>query len=162
MMIDPAAPLSSWMPIVWYGGFQPGLPDLCVGRWPPGVAAATPWKLWAVETPAEREALLAALARPVPLRGGALDFASGPDAAVSRPGIGNQVLALYEPPAPGWPWITLGRWPPEIGRQVDAHRDVYTWDADLTEAAAHERIAQGFGDGILRAELYHLPSAGTA
>ncbi|MCF4130058.1 hypothetical protein [Methylobacterium sp. SyP6R] len=161
-MIDLAAPITSWMPIVWYGGFLPGLPDLCVGRWPPGISVETPWKLWAVETAAEREALLAALARPVPRRGGALDFAAGPDAAVRRQSSGDTVLALYEPPAPGWPWITLGRWPPEIGREVGAHRDIYTWDADLTEAAALDRIAQGVSNGVMRADLLTTPPAGTA
>lgn len=161
-MIDPDAPIDSWMPIVWYTGFRPGLPHLCVGRWPPGITVATPWKLWAVENPGEREALLAALARPVPRRDGALDFLSGPDAAVSRPGSGETVVALYEPAASGWPWITLGRWPREIGRQYGAYRDVYTWDADLTEAAAHERIAGGIGEGVKRADLLSRPPAGTA
>ncbi|KMO27210.1 hypothetical protein VQ02_33600 [Methylobacterium variabile] len=161
-MTDPDAPISSWMPIVWYKGYLPGLPDLCLGRWPADIATETPWKLWAVESAKERDALLAALARPVPRKGGALDFSAGPDAAVSRPGTGDPVLALYEPPAPGWPWITLGRWPREIGRQVEAHREVYTWDPDMTEAAAHDRIAQGIGDGMSRAELLSRPPAGTA
>lgn len=106
--------------------------------------------------------MLAALARPVPRRAGALDFRSGPDAAVSRPGSGDTVVALYEPPSPGWPWITLCRWPREIGRQYEANRGVYTWDADLAEAAAHERIADGIGQGVTRAELLCGPPAGTA
>ena len=33
-MIDPAAPRCSWKPIVWYGGFHPGLPNFCVGHRP--------------------------------------------------------------------------------------------------------------------------------
>lgn len=161
-MIDPTAPIISWMPIAWYDSFMAGLPDLCVGRWPPGIAVEVPWKLWAVETPEEREALLTALAQPVPRQDGALDFSSGPDAAVSRPGSGETVVALYEPAMSGWPWITLGRWPPEIGRQFGAHREVYTWDADLTETAAHERIADGIGEGVKRADLLRGPPAGTA
>lgn len=64
---------------------------------------------------------------------------------MSRTGSCETVVALYEPAASGWPWITLGRWPREIRRQYRAHRDLYTWDADLTEAAGHERIASGIG-----------------
>ncbi|KMO27209.1 hypothetical protein VQ02_33595 [Methylobacterium variabile] len=139
------------MPIVWYGGFLPGLPDLCVGRWPAGVAAKTPWKVWIVETPQERAALLASVAKPVAIRGGGLDFKSGPDAMVSGPIRGDSVIALYLPPEPGWPWFTVGRWPPEVALGIGAQREAYTWEADATEAAALDRIAR------MRSQMPHMP-----
>lgn len=48
-LIDLRAPIISWMPIAWYTGFMAGLPDLRVGRCPPGIAVEASWKLWAVE-----------------------------------------------------------------------------------------------------------------
>jgi len=161
-VIDPDAEIRSWLPIVWYNRFRTDLPDLCLGRWPPGITTVTPWKLWVVETDAERAALLAALARPVPRRDGALDFRSGPDAAVSQPGSGDTVMALYEPPSPGWPWITLGRWPREIGRQYGAERETYTWDVDLSSEDAVDRLSRNIGEGIRLADFIAKPAVGNA
>lgn len=143
-------PIKEWLPTSWYGGFLDGLPDLCVGRLPAafGCAGTDEWKVWIVETPAERAALTDALSRPVPICGGVVDFASGPDAAVSKidrnKHYGAPVAALYVPMEPGWPWITLFRLPsvaaagplaPELGRGV------YSYEVDSTEAAACERLA---------------------
>ena len=67
-------PINEWLPTTWYGGFLKGLPDLCVGKLPAafGRSSANPWKIWIVENPEERAALIDALARPVPMRGNAV------------------------------------------------------------------------------------------
>lgn len=103
MTLDLTAPIASWLPTAWYGGYVADLPDLCVGRWPPELARATGqrWKVWVVETPLERADLLAALARPVPRKGAAVDFSSGPDAAGSalHPQGGLLAPILFRPSA---------------------------------------------------------------
>lgn len=146
-MTDLSAPLQDWMPTVWYGGYLSGLPDLCVGRWPDEIARmhGQRWKLWIVTNAAETTRLTAALAQPVPRKGAALDFASGPDAAVHKPvRRGDDFVALYAPPAEGWPWITLVSLtlPPAAAAELGAARGRYTWDADDTESAALDRVAR--------------------
>jgi hypothetical protein len=137
MIPDLSRPIADWLPYVWYRHNVSGLtlPSLCVGRLP--TAFGRPWKWWIVETPAEEKALLAALARPVPMRLGMVDFQSGPDAAVSAPSSGPAVGALYAPPAQDWPWITLVRAPlPSQGLA----RGRYGIDVDMIESDALKRV----------------------
>jgi hypothetical protein len=61
-------------------------------------------------------------------------------AAVATQGHGEPCIALYVPPEPGWPWITIGRFTPEIGRAVGAARGLYTTEIDDAEAAAMRRL----------------------
>jgi hypothetical protein len=144
-------PVTKWLPTCWYGGYLKGLPDLLVGKFPTafGLAGIDQWKVWIVETPAERTALLDALSKPVPMRGDALDFASGSDAAVSnidrKKHYGAPVAALYQPSEQRWPWISLFRLPsvaaagplsPQLGRGV------YSYEIDPNEEAAQTRIAR--------------------
>ncbi|UWU23012.1 hypothetical protein N2601_08720 [Rhizobium sp. CB3060] len=144
-------PVKEWLPTCWYGGYLEQLPDLLVGKFPAamGLSGIDRWKVWIVETPAERVALLNALSKPVPMRGNMLDFASGPDAAASKidrsKHYGAPVAALYEPPEPDWPWITLFKLPSvatagPLSRELG--RGVYSYEVDPNEAAAHERLAQ--------------------
>jgi hypothetical protein len=157
MPIDFSQPIEEWLPTMTYPGYQAGLPDLVLGRFPPELVASSRrrFKSWIVETPAEMKALTEALARPVPqLRPGALDFKSGPDKAVTRRSSGQPFCALYVPPAPGWPWVVLSAWPAALAHQVGAERGRYTWDSFDTEAAAIElmariRIALGGGKIIV-------------
>ena len=143
MPLDLSAPISEWLPTVWYGGYLDGLPDLCVGRLPAAFGRSSPWKIWIVERPEERTALLRSLALPVPpAASGAVDLRAGPDAAVNRPGSGDPFLALYVPTEDGWPWITLGRFDSEVGRKIGLNRGVYSTETDDTERAAVERLAR--------------------
>lgn len=144
-MIDLAAPTNSWLPTVWYGGYLPDMPDLCVGRLPIEMSSArpSPWKIWIVESPRERKHLLRALEKPIARRGGAIDFRAELDAAVSAPGRGDPFLGLYPPLEPGWPWITIGRWPPTVGAVIGGMaRGVYSTETDNDEEAAHRRAAR--------------------
>ena len=141
-MIDTTAPLDSWLPVRWYGGYLSDLPDLCVGRWPAefGRMGSAAWKVWVVETPAETQALTASLRRPVPLRNGALDFKAGPDAAVSAPARdGAPFVALYEPPEQGWPWITVTATQPG---QLGLARGRYAYDTDESLDEALDRVSR--------------------
>lgn len=145
MTIDLSAPVAAWLPTVWYGGYLPDMPDLCVGRLPPEMRAgrASPWKIWIVESPRERKLLLRALEKPVALRAGAIDFRAELDAATGAPGRGDAFLGLYAPPAPDWPWITIGRWPPQIGAAMGGlARGVYSTETDDSEAAALDRLSR--------------------
>lgn len=143
-MIDIAAPIRDWMPTALYVGHRPGLPDVILGRWPADVRAAGAYKTWICETPAELAAVQAALARPVPRRGPALDFRAGPDRAVTSQAEGMEprgsiCVALYPPPEEGWPWLVL-LCVPYI--QPDTERGRYTWEAMPTEAAALDHLAK--------------------
>lgn len=140
-------PIKEWLPTKWYGGVLPGLPDLCVGKLPPAFGKS--WKVWYVETPAENIALHEALSKPVPLRGNSVDFASGPDAVVSKVDptkhYGETVVALYAPEGSdvGWPWITVCRLPSvtaagPLSRELG--RGVYSYDIDMSETAAMKRL----------------------
>ena len=62
------------------------MPNICVGKLPVafGRSDVDERKIWIVETPAERAALIDALSKPVPMHDGAVDFASRPDAAVGK------------------------------------------------------------------------------
>jgi hypothetical protein len=143
-MIDLDAPIARWLPTAWYPGYLEDLPDLCVGRWPPifNRTGDDAWKVWIVETPGERKALLNALARPVPRVDAGLDFRSGPDAAVSKPSTGAPFVALYPPPEPEWPAIVLCRWPVEIGRSIASARGRYTYETRHDEDAAIARVSE--------------------
>ncbi|MEW5423960.1 hypothetical protein [Amorphus sp. 3PC139-8] len=164
-MIDLSAPLETWMPTVWYGGFLLGLPDLCVGQWPQEIARAhgQAWKVWIVTNATETQRLTHALSKPVPRKGPALDFASGPDAAIRKPiRHAEDFVALYAPPAQAWPWITLVSltMSPQAAAELGAARGRYTWDADDSENAALDRVAR------LRARLpnapVHVPDGATS
>lgn len=140
MTPDLSLPIQDWLPTVWYRHPVVGhrLPAICVGRLPAAFGARR-WKWWIVENGDEESALRSALARPVPGAGGAVDFKSGPDAAVSRSGRGDAVAALYAPPDDGWPWLTLVRAP---AQSPDLARGRYAIDADMTETAALDRGAR--------------------
>ncbi|NKQ73425.1 hypothetical protein C3Y89_24290 [Rhizobium sp. UPM1132] len=149
-------PIKDWLPTVWYPGYLEGMPDLLVGKLPDEFqrTATDRWKIWIVENQNERKALLDALDKPAPMRGNAVDFMSGPDAAVSKVDrsrhYGKMMGGLYPAPGdagPGWPWITMIRFPsvaiagpmaPELGRGV------YAIDVDLDERAATTRTARMF------------------
>lgn len=137
---DISKPLSSWMPTIVYPGYIPGLPDLVVGRWPSAFERSVPIKVWIVCTSQEMLDLLSAVNKPVPMRGDALDFSSGPDAIVSSPVKCDNFCALYVPPALGWPWITLTSldMPKSVARGFVRNR--FAWDVDDTEADAMRRI----------------------
>lgn len=132
------------MPTAWYGGYLPGLPDICVGKWPEELGNSERWKLWIVRSPDERTALEAALDRPVPRLGQALDFSAGPDAAARRVFDDDDYVALYSPVESGWPWLTLVSvtMAPADAAHIGAARGRYTWDADEDEAAAVARLAR--------------------
>lgn len=143
-------PMNAWLPTTWYGGFLQGLPDLCVGKLPAAFeqTGLGDWKVWIVETAAERAALTDALSKPVPLRAGAVDFASGPDATVcgidTLRNYEQPMVALYMPPDPGWPWITLFRLPSVAAAGAfssELGRGIYSYEVDSTEKAAIERVA---------------------
>lgn len=138
MTLDLDAPIRAWMPLVLYGGFRPGLPDMLLGRWPAALRQPQPFKAWVCETPTELALVSERLERPV-LRGpcGELDFATGPDGALG-PGRGaapceEAVVALYEPPEPGWPWLVLAS---SAVTMPGAERGRYAWEAYASEAAA--------------------------
>ncbi|GAA2884322.1 hypothetical protein GGQ99_005129 [Aminobacter niigataensis] len=146
-------PIQEWLPARWYGGFLDGLPDLYVGKLPAafGRNGIHQWKVWIVENQVERLALMDALSKPVPMRGQIVDFASGPDAAVSKVDMkrhyGLAAMALYMPTedSVGWPWITLIRLPSvadagPLSRELA--RGVYSYEIDLSEAAAQDRVAR--------------------
>ena len=140
-MIDLAAPVRDWMQTVIYVAHRRGIPDVVMGRWPPEIGHAARYKTWICETPGELDAVMAALARPIPRRGSALDFRAGPDAAVAARArgmepVGKIVVALYPPPADAWPWLVLLCVP----TPHDAERGVYTWEALESEAAALDHL----------------------
>lgn len=142
-MINLSAPINAWMPIVWYAGYTPNLPDLCVGRWPALLARgrADDYKIWYVENPAERGLLLDALARPAPRVGRALDFSSGPDRATRNPPRAQAFVAMYAPPEPGWPWVivtSIDGAPASMG----LGRGRYAYDVFDTQAAAVSHMTQ--------------------
>ena len=146
-------PIREWLPIKWYGGVIPGLPDLCVGKLPAafGKFGVEAWKVWYVETPAENIALHEALSKPVPLRGNSVDFASGPDAVVSKADptkhYGESIVTLYAPDETdnGWPWITVFRLPSVAAAGPMSHqlgRGVYAYEIDMSEEAAMTRFSR--------------------
>lgn len=147
-MIDVSAPISSWLPTIWYPGYRPDLPDICVGRWPADFRRSPgpdTYKLWYVETPDERQALLDALARPVPIQGRALDFASGPDRACSHQSRLRPFVALYAPPEADWPWmvVTLINGAPA---SMGLGRGGYAYEvfADQAQALGHMALLRSY------------------
>ncbi|MGQ3672048.1 hypothetical protein ACT6QG_06595 [Xanthobacter sp. TB0136] len=144
-MIDLQAPLASWLPTVWYPGFLRGMPDLLVGRWPDVFrrpAGNESYKVWFVCSPRERQALLDALSRPVPTKGGALDFRAGPDAAVTGAVDIDDFVGLYASPGAEWPWITVTSTTLPAGSSAGLARGRFAWDSDETEAGTLDRIAR--------------------
>lgn len=146
-------PIQEWLPVKWYAGFLPGLPDLCVGRMPAvlGLSGPQAWKVWYVETPEKNRALREALAKPIPLRDGGLDFERGPDATTSKVNrnkdYGEPVVALYAPNADdkGWPWFTVFRLSSVKAagpHACELGRGVYSYEIDMSEQDAMQRIAQ--------------------
>ena len=133
-------PYSQWLPIEWYPSYERGLPDLCVGHFPPWMGNFS-HRIWIVENSIERERLLAELEKPPIISGNSINLKDGPDKAISKPGSGDMFLALYAPRDPDWPWITIGRFPLEVGRQIGGlAREVYTTETDIGEIEARERI----------------------
>lgn len=147
-------PVNEWLPTTWYPRLLPILPDLCVGRFPAqfGRTGTDRWKVWFVENEEEATALKASLAKPIPMRDGAVDFERGPDAAVSKVDrkkhYGDIAMALY-PPAPEfekeWPHITVFRMPSvtvagHLARELA--RGVYSFEVDMSFAAAMERVSR--------------------
>ncbi|MGP3699480.1 hypothetical protein [Rhodobacter sp. NSM] len=139
-------PIRSWMPIAIYKGYLAGMPDIVMGKIPGLVAAArgSRWKTWICETGQEREDVLKQLARPCPVTQGALDFRRGPDRAVSRPATGLSLgpgatanVAVYPPPAEGWPWLVLV-WSPHPAPGLERGR--YAWDTFETQQALHHHL----------------------
>ncbi|MFG1401497.1 hypothetical protein [Xanthobacter sediminis] len=140
MPVDFSRPLCHWLPTATYAAFRPGLPDMVLGRLPEPVSiqVGRAYKGWIVETPAEHAALAAALERPIPQpEPGRLNFRSGPDATCATPSRGAPFVALYAPPAAGWPFLVLSAWPQEREGRTRIQRDRYIW-----EAFAHEAEAQ--------------------
>ena len=133
-------PIREWMPIVTYPGYMESLPDIVLGKWP--AALKDGYKSWIAKTAAELLAVHAALDKPAPRQGRALDFRSGPDAAVARPCRGNPFAALYAPPTDGWPCLAVFRWPRKVGREIGAAREVYTWDAFATQSEAIDLLSR--------------------
>jgi hypothetical protein len=139
MPVDFSRPMHQWLPTLTYAGFQPGLPDLVLGRLPEPVSIAVgrAYKGWIVESEAERAALADALDRPIPQpEPGRLHFKSGPDAACAAPSEGPCFLALYTPPAEGWPFLVLSAWPADRERRTRIQRDRYIWETFAQKAAA--------------------------
>ena len=147
-MIDLSAPVRDWLPTVCYPGYMPGLPDIWLGRWPAVFrrSGSARFKPWYVETPAERAALLAALARAVPRIGAALDFRSGPDAATARPSaLARGFIGLYIPPDAGWPWLTvvgIAHAPVHEATALELGRGAYAIEAFEAEAPALDHLAR--------------------
>lgn len=156
MTIDLSAPITEWMPTTIYVGHRPGLPDVVMGRWP-AETGRTGYKTWVCETPAELAEVQRRLALPCPRQGVALDLRAGPDGALAAPARGMEprgefVVALYPPPAEGWPWLVLVSTPVQV---PGSERGVYTWETMPTEAAALDhmeklgRMARGIPITIL-------------
>ena len=142
-MIDLAAPMRDWLPCIWYGGYTPALPDLCVGRLPEPFRRVhpDPCKIWIVEIPAERQALLDALARPVPRAGNAINFSAGPDRATPTSRARGQFLALYLPPSEGWPWVVIVA-VDGAPAAMSLNRGRYAYETFQFEAAALAHMAR--------------------
>jgi hypothetical protein len=142
------------MQVTCYARFCNSVPDIFAGLWPASFnrSAAERWKLWIADTHAERQALEEALAQPVPFQNDRPDFRRGPDLLNSAPSRGEAFIALYPPPAPEWPWITLRSMPGSpIGYR---HRYVWAFGHSLAEAGAHFRT---FAEADPKA-VHFLPS----
>lgn len=120
--VDITAPVRDWLPITCYPGYTPGLPDIWLGR------------------------LLAALARPVPRDGAALNFRAGPDAATAQPSrLAQGFIGLYIPPEAGWPWLTvvgLAHAPAGEAAALGLARGAYAFEAFDAEPAALDHLAR--------------------
>lgn len=131
MPVDFSHPLRQWLPTVTYEALDPALPEMVLGRLPEPVSISVgrAYKGWILETREERAALEAAFDRPIPQpEPGRLHFKSGPDAACSTPSRGEPFVALYEPPAEGWPFLVLSAWPEDRERRTRIQRDRYVWE----------------------------------
>lgn len=158
-------PIKNWLPTVWYPGYLKNMPDLLVGKLPDEFQRTETdrWKIWIVENNKERKALLTALDKPVPMRGDAVDFRSGPDAPVSKVdrsrSYGRMMTGLYPPPVDAgacWPWITMVRFPSVAmagPMSAELARGVYAFDVDMSEEAALARTALMFAMAGNSAEI---------
>ncbi|KTQ97821.1 hypothetical protein NS226_04085 [Aureimonas ureilytica] len=142
--LDLTQPVAAWMPTLWYPSYTEGMPTLCVGL-APTPPFSRPHKAWLVETPGERAALVAALAKPIPVReGNVLDFRHGPDATCSRRSRfrpRDMVVAHYAPTDERWPHLVVAAAPEAVVQAVGAAslvRERYIVMPFETEAEAHE------------------------
>lgn len=155
MPIDLRGPIEQWLPIMLYDAGMPPLPRMVLGRLPEPVSIAVgrPFKGWIIESDAEMEALHTALRAPIPQpEPGRLNFKSGPDAACAAPSRGEAFIALYAPPARGWPWLVLTALPPDAGRRTRIQRDRYIWEIHAGEDDARAAVER------LRAEWPQSPA----
>lgn len=154
MPVDFNRPIYEWLPTRTYAGFRPDLPDLVLGRLPEPVSIAVgrAFKGWIIESAAERAALEAALAQPIPQpEPGRLNFKAGPDASCAARSVGPAFLALYASPEEGWPLQLLSSFAPERERRTRIQRDRYVWETFATPAQAEEALAAA------RAEAGEVP-----
>lgn len=141
MTLDLSAPICDWLPLQLYVSHRTGLPDVIMGRWPDvfGRTGTGRYKTWICESPKELSEVRKWLGQPVPIApGGALDFRAGPDGALSRMAAGMMprgeiVVALYPPPAEGWPWLILQSVP---CHDPQVERGKYSWEVFESEAGA--------------------------
>lgn len=138
--LDLTKPLSAWMPTLWYPSYMDGMPDLLIGRLP--ASFEQPYKLFYVETPGERAALLAALEKPVTVKGDFVDFRDGPDRTCSRRSrlrVSDLTVYLYPPSEAGWPFFLVTAYPDAVVREVGPEefgRERYTIERFSTEEEA--------------------------
>ncbi|MFG1359112.1 hypothetical protein [Xanthobacter pseudotagetidis] len=134
-----SAAVRDWMRVTCYNRFCAEVPDIFVGQWPTSFNRSKdhPWKLWIVDTDAERRALEQSLKLPVPFTKGWPDFRAGPDFVNAAPSRGAAFVALYPPAETGLPWIALRSMPGSpIGYR---HRYIWACSDTLEEAGAHFR-----------------------
>ncbi|KAB0679680.1 hypothetical protein [Aureimonas leprariae] len=156
--LDLTQPLSAWMPTLWYPGYMDGMPDLLIGRLP--ASFEQPFKLFYVETPGERAALLAALEKPIRMTDGVINFRDGPDRTCSRRSrlrVSDLTVYLYPPSEPGWPFFLVTAYPDTVVREVGPQefgRERYTIEHFSTEEEATAFMVQmGVMAGLRGSEI---------
>ena len=138
----------------WYSppNQQDVLPDLLAFRLPPGLAPETDnIRIVAADNSSERLWLERALDLPMQLKA----TAYGPalllpthELESSRSGlprVSEVVLAIYDPPTDGWPWLSVGIFPQPIEALLNAEnkllRGRYLWSEYLSVDAVREQFA---------------------